>query len=98
MAPETPSADVAAMFRPEPAPPAAPKKQNKRLSQVLEKIAFELRNHSIAGYQKRIMVLINPKSKHTSRSAEQYLTGLRRRRALKRSRSRMAKRSRAANL
>lgn len=91
------NADIAAMFRPDPPTPAPPKKQNKRLSRVLEAIAFELRNHSMAGYQKAMMTFIRPKSQYTARKAEQVLVGLRRARALKKTRCQMAKRSRAVN-
>lgn len=89
-------ADVTAMFKQETPPPQKPK-QNKRLSAALIEIAVELRGRSMAGQMKVINKLTRKRSRITSRVAQQMLTGLRRRRALKRVRSRMAKRSRAVN-
>ena len=89
-------ADVTAMFKQETPPPQKPK-QNKRLSAALIEIAMELRGHSMATLMKQINLITRKRSRITSRVAQQMLTGLRRRRALKRIRSRMAKRSRAVN-
>jgi hypothetical protein len=51
----------------------------------------------MAGYQKAMMTFIRPKSQYTSRKAEQVLVGLQRARALKKTRSQMARASRAVN-
>ena len=94
--------DIAAMFfkrapkPPAPEPPPPPK-QNKRLSAVVQKIAFEVRAPPLRAQHKIIWPLIRKKSRITSRQAETVLLGLQRRRARKKTLRQTQRKSRARN-